>query len=265
MQLVLYVVLAPLLVAGATLTARRWGARIGGVISAFPAVVGPLLLLVAHEYGAFATARAANATLFGLAGLGGFAYAYAHLATRRGWGTSLAIGWICAVALTALVGWLGRGVAFPAGLLVAAIALAGVYRLLPRSDPQPYPDSARARTDLTLRMGTTAALILALAAAAAAFGPEVGGLLAGLPVLASVLAVFTHREQGAQAAIVLLRGMLSGMAGFVGFCALVALLVVPAGIAVSIFSATILALLVQAAFAIGPGPAAPKSRPACDR
>jgi hypothetical protein len=262
MQLVLYVVLAPLLVAGATLTARRCGARMGGVISAFPAVVGPLLLLVAHEYGAAATARAANATLFGLVGLGVFAYAYAQLATRRGWGASLAISWICAVALAALVGRLGRGVAFPGGLLVAAAALAGVYRLLPRPDPQPYPGSAGSSSDLPLRMGTTAALILALAAAAAAFGPEVGGLLAGLPILASVLAVFTHREQGAQAAIVLLRGMLSGMAGFVGFCALVALLVVPAGIAVSIACATILALLVQAALCDPAGSGGPKEQAA---
>ncbi len=245
MQLVIYAVLAPLLVFAATLTARRFGARIGGVISAFPALVGPLLLLVAHEYGPAATARAANATLFGLAGLGVFACTYANLATRHGWGASLAISWICAVALAALVGRLGRGIVFPGGLLAAAVSLTAAYRLLPRSDSEPYRGSVRFRTGLALRTSTTAGLILVLAGAAAAFGPEIGGLLAGLPVLASVLAVFTHREQGAQAAIVLLRGMLSGMAGFVGFCALVALLIVPVGLAPSMACATILALLVQ--------------------
>ena len=73
-------------------------------------------------------------------------------------------------------------------------------------------------------MALTAALIVLLTIASGLFGPVVGGMLAALPVLASVLAVFTHREHGSDATIGLLGGMLTGMSGFVAFCAAIALL-----------------------------------------
>ena len=44
-------------------------------------------------------------------------------------------------------------------------------------------------------------------------------------MLASILAAFTHRQEGAAALVALLRGMLAGMAGFVVFCVTVAGLV----------------------------------------
>jgi hypothetical protein len=43
--------IAPLLVAGSTFACRRWGAPVGGMLSAFPAVVGPVLLILAQERG----------------------------------------------------------------------------------------------------------------------------------------------------------------------------------------------------------------------
>jgi hypothetical protein len=58
--------LAPALVAASTLACRRWGARIGGLLSAFPAVVGPVLLISEQQYGSAFTARAAVGTLLGL-------------------------------------------------------------------------------------------------------------------------------------------------------------------------------------------------------
>jgi hypothetical protein len=91
----------------------------------------------------------------------------------------------------------------------------------------------------------TAALILVLTVAAELFGPVVGGMLAALPVLASVLAVFTHRVHGSDATIGLLGGMLTGMAGFVAFCAAIALLAAPAGTAVAFAVATVCAVVAQ--------------------
>ena len=105
------------------------------------------------------------------------------------------------------------------------------------------------RWDLQLRMALTALLVVTLTAAASRFGPVVGGVLAALPVLASILAVFTHARYGAAAVVDLLRGMLGGMAGFVAFCALVAVLVEPLGIAASFAVATVAALAIQGATA----------------
>ena len=104
---------------------------------------------------------------------------------------------------------------------------------------------ADAGSNLALRMLATALLVALLSTAAVLGGPLLGGLLAGLPVLASVLAVFTHRREGPQSVIALLRGMLSGMAGFVGFCAVVAWLIVPIGVAAAFIAATAAAVGLQ--------------------
>jgi hypothetical protein len=96
-------------------------------------------------------------------------------------------------------------------------------------------------------MALTALLVFSLATAAALLGPLVGGMLAALPVLASTLAVFTHHQRGALAAAALLRGTLTGMAGFVAFVQVVASLIVSDGIATAFLAATFVALIVQAA------------------
>ena len=145
--------------------------------------------------------------------------------------------------LTALVGWLAGGAAFPGGLAVATVALALASAAM--SGSTDVPPSTPARGDSLLRMAATAALVAVLATMAELLGPLLGGMLAGLPVLASVLAVFTHRRDGSAAVVALLNGMLSGMAGFVGFCAVVALLIVPLGTAPAFATATAAAVGLQ--------------------
>src|SRR4051812_45463233 len=97
------VVLAPALVGAATLAARRWGERTGGLVSAFPAIVGPVLLVTALEHGAAFAARAASGTLLGLVALSAFTLAYARAARRLRWPASLAAGWAAAGAAGVVV------------------------------------------------------------------------------------------------------------------------------------------------------------------
>jgi hypothetical protein len=103
-------------------------------------------------------------------------------------------------------------------------------------------------------MASVALLVAVLSAAAGALGAVAGGMLAALPVLACVLAGFTHREHGGDQAIALLRGMLAGMASFVLFCQVIALAVVPYGIAPAFTAATGVALAVQAIAVYSPTP-----------
>jgi hypothetical protein len=253
-DVVIEVVLAPALVAAATLAARRWGERIGGLVSAFPAIVGPVLLVAALEHGTAFAARAAGGTLLGLVALSAFALTYGRSARRFGWRASLAAGWAAAGASGFAVSSLTAGPV--AGLAVAAGSLALAHRLLGVADAPPRgarlaPAMRRLapRWDLALRMALTATLVVSLTWAAGRFGAVAGGILAALPVLASILAVFTHRQVGAHAARVLLRGMLAGMAGFVSFCLIVAAVTEPAGIAVAFAAATVTAVAVQVATA----------------
>jgi hypothetical protein len=240
---VLQLLLAPVLVAASTLAARAWGERVGGVVSAFPVIVGPVLLVEAQTHRTASAADAAAGTLLGLAALSGFAVAYARTAQRAGWRASLVAGWAVAAGIGAVVAMSGADAL--AGPPVAAVSLALAYRSLPRGGGHVDAPRIAPRWDLPLRMAATSVLVVALVAAADRFGPTIGGILAALPTLASVLAVFTHRQRGAAAVTQLLRGMLHGMAGFLGFCVLVATLVDRAGIPSAFVGAALAAAAVQ--------------------
>ena len=236
---VLEVAIAPLLVGLASLVAVRFGPRAGGLVSAFPAIVGPFLLLSADRHGAGFAADAAEGTLLGLVSFAGFVVAYAWTATVATWPVSLLVAWAVTAGVTAAL----TPVQLPAGwsLLVCAVALVAAHRALPRLParlPQPPP-----WWDVPLRMVLCAALVVLLAVVADQLGSGVGGLLAALPVLASILAGFTHHDDGAGAVVALLRGMLEGTGAFVALCVVVALAIQPWGIALA-FAAAIGAAIV---------------------
>ena len=243
LDLLLAAALGASLVAVSTVAAARWGHVIGGVLSAFPLIVGPVLLVAAERHGTAFAARTAAATLLGLIALSGFALVYARAARRLGWRSSLAGGWLVAAVLGALAGRVETGLA--GGLVAATGSLAVALWALPARRSPSTPVVAP-RWELPLRMALTAAMIVGISVAAGRFGPAVAGALAALPTVASVLAVSTHRQHGADAVLDLLHGMLGGMAAFVLFCAVVALLVEPAGVVVAFVLATAAALLVQA-------------------
>jgi hypothetical protein len=242
---VLEVAIAPLLVGVASLVAVRFGPRAGGLVSAFPAIVGPFLLLSVDRHGAAFAADAADGTLLGLVPFAGFVVAYAWMATVSGWAASLFVAWGVAAGLTAAVSPVQLSSAWSLVVGVAALVLA--HRVLPAPlvrGAEPVPPW----WDIPLRMALCAALVVALSVASDRFGSGVGGLLAALPVLASILAVFTHRDDGPAAAVALLRGMLEGMAAFVAFCTVIGMAIEPWATAWA-FAAAIAAAIVADAVA----------------
>ena len=74
------VLLAPSFVVGASLAARRFGPRIGGLVAGLPVVAGPILLVYALTHGAAFAADAAAGTLLGLISLTAFVVVYGRLA-----------------------------------------------------------------------------------------------------------------------------------------------------------------------------------------
>jgi hypothetical protein len=257
-RILIELLVAPALVAISTLVARRWGSRVGGVVSAFPAIVGPVLLIVALAHGEAFAARAAEGTLLGLLSLAAFALAYGRLASGgHGWRVCAAAGWLAAALAALLAGAVFGGAGSPVGLLVATAGLALACRALPAVASKPATERATLvarRRAIPARMASAALLVALLSAAAGALGAVAGGMLAALPVLACVLAVFTHREHGSAQAIALLRGMLAGMASFVLFCQVIAVAIVPYGIAPAFAAATGVALAVQAIAVYPPAP-----------
>lgn len=156
------------------------------------------------------------------------------------------------------------GVAGVPGVPADAIAHGGMpqQRLPVRANAQPIPTRAPRqrhdpaaptetkaanlpRWDLPLRMAVATAFVVLLTALAPILGARLTGLLATFPLFASVLAVFAHMQHGPAAATDVLRGLLLGLFAFAGFFSVLALLLVPAGIALAFCVALGAALCIQ--------------------
>jgi hypothetical protein len=209
------VLLAPSFVVGTSMAARRFGARTGGLIAGLPVVAGPILLAYALANGRGFAANAAAGTLLGLVSLIAFVVVYARLAQRLSWATSMVIGWLVFVAFTAAF----SGLHIPAAgaLPLALAALMTGLLVLPRQRPLAHVPPPPPSWDLPLRAACAMTLVLSLTAIAGWLGPQLSGLLAPFPIIATVLAVFTHAQRGTGELVRLLRGMVSGFAAFALF------------------------------------------------
>ena len=87
--------------------------------------------------------------------------------------------------------------------------------------------------------------MLTLTAVAGWLGPQLSGLLAPFPIIATVLATFTHAQRGTDELLRLLRGLISGFGAFALFCFTLAVALPRLGTGESFALATSLALLVQ--------------------
>jgi hypothetical protein len=239
------VLLAPSFVVGASLVARRFGARIGGFVGALPVVAGPILLVYALAHGRAFGADAAAGTLLGLVSLTAFAVVYSHLAGRTTWGISLLAGWIAFIVATAVMSTLSIPAA--GALALAWVAIAGALVVLPRASHDPRPRTRPPAWDLPLRAASALALVLVLTAAAGWLGSQLSGLLAPFPIIASVLAAFTHAQRGSAYVQRLLRGLVAGFVAFALFCFTLAVSLRSLGIGAAFALATGVALLTQGA------------------
>ena len=214
----LKLLLAPTLILLATLAGRRWGPAVGGWLAGLPLTSGPVSIILALEHGPEFAARAALGTLFGLISLAAFCFAYGIAARTLPWGACLGAA-LGAFGISTLV-FDGVTLALgPAFLLVCAV-LAAIGAAMGGSGP-PRPAPRLVAGDLAIRMALAALLVLVLTSVAGALGPALAGSLSPIPVFGALLAVFAHRDQGAPAAVQLLRGMVLGSFGFATFLLMV--------------------------------------------
>lgn len=226
MTLLLKLVLVPGLIALVTLAARRFGPRLGGWLNALPLVAGPVLFFLAFEQGDAFVARAAEATLAGLAAVAAFSVIYAWTALARPWWVCVLVGWAAFAVLTGAL----QAVAWTAvsGLALALAAFAIAPFTLPRVPAAPIPAPAPV-WDLPLRMLAAVALVLAVTGLAAWLGPRLTGAITPFPIATTILLAFTHGQQGVPAAVGFLRAFLPAMWSFALFCFVLAVGVVALG------------------------------------
>lgn len=239
------VLLAPSFVVLVSLAARRFGARVGGVVAGLPVIAGPILLVLALQHGSAFASKAAVGVLLGMVGLAAFVLTYAAVATRGTWAPATAAAY-AAFALV-IVAMRPVSVGPVAAFLVACSALALTLLLLPRvplmgQDQVPHPG-----WDLPFRAACTLALVVLITAVATTLGPRLSGLISAFPIITAVLTAFMHAQRGRDEAIRLLRGFTTGFFAYAVFCVIVATTVRPLGIAPSFAIATAAALTTQVA------------------
>lgn len=237
------VLLAPSFVVGASLIARRFGPRVGGLIAGLPVVAGPILLAYALAHGREFAATAAAGTLLGLVSLIAFVVVYGRLAGRVWWGASMLAGWIAFAAITAVFSADTPTVGVALGL--AGVALVAGLAALPRPGLDQRPQAPPPTWDLPLRAACAVAMVLTLTAVAGWLGPQLSGLLAPFPIIATVMATFTHAQRGSDETLRLLRGLLSGFGAFALFCFTLNVSLHRLDTAAAFALATALALLTQ--------------------
>ena len=215
-------ILAPLLMTGATLATRRWGAAVGGWIIGLPITSGPISFFLTLEQGRRFAALAAGGSLLGINAVVATVLTYALLARRWSWpitaAASAAAFFVATAALHAV--HVAPWTAFAVTCLVLTATLVVVR------DPATPPRAAPAPSwDLPARSVAALAMMLGITWLAGHVGAEWSGLLSPFPVFTMIMAIFGHRSGHPGQAVSYARGLTASLYGFAAFFLVIALAV----------------------------------------
>ena len=250
-QWIIKLALTPLLVALATVVARRQGHRVGGLIVGLPVMTAPVALFLALEQGKDFALAAIPGILMGVAGVAAYTTTFAAASRALGPLASMSLAAAAFLAMS-----LGLD-SIDAGLLpmaiAAALAIAMALSLIPRGH-RPKAGRSPPAWDVPLRMALTALLIAGVTLLARELGPRLSGIAGTFPIITTVLSAFTLHRDGRPATLELLRGLQLSQASFCAFFLVLGLALPAMGIAAAFLLSTLAALL-SSAIAISLQPA----------
>ncbi len=209
----------PILVGLASLAARRWGNTVAGLITGFPLMTAPISIFLTIEQGAEFTVSASIGILIALVGIAVYALAYVVAARFVAWPFAItyayaaffAASWLVAPYITTH---------FTAAL-AAYLAIIISIVLMPRNRSGGAPLQVPI-WEIWLRMFSTAAMIALVTSIASMLGPTWTGIIATIPVMATIMVTFTHGRFGHRPATVFMRSMMLSMFSFATFFVVVA-------------------------------------------
>jgi len=238
--LLLKLVLVPTFIAAVSLAGRRWGTTVSGWLIGLPFTSGPVAFFLALEQGNFFASKASEAIMLGIVSVFVFCLFYSRLALSLGWFQCALAGITVFFASTFLL----DSVSLPlfAEFALALFALVAVVLLMPHVGSDKV-SSWRTRWELPARMASATALVILITGVAPLLGPHLTGLLSPFPIYATTLAVFTHKSQGGEEAIKLLRGLVVGSFTFILFFLILSMTIVTWGIVLSFLMALGVSLL----------------------
>lgn len=245
-MLLLKLILTPLLLGGVTIAGRKFGPTVSGWLVGLPLTSGPVSFFLALEQGTKFASHAAQGTLMGVISLSAFCVAYCWLTLRFGWLLCWLGSWVAYLAGTFL--FTRIFLSLPLALVLAVFVLCISLYVLPHDNRQIIkvaPATISATWDMALRILIATLFVLTLTGSAAVLGPRLSGLLSPLPIFSSIVAIFSHKFEGAAAARLVLRGILAGSFAFIAFYLAITTLIEPWGIIAAFGCALLGALLAQ--------------------
>ncbi|MVM31608.1 hypothetical protein GO755_16290 [Spirosoma sp. HMF4905] len=228
--LLLKVTLIPVVIALVTLSIRKWGNKLGGLIGSMPWVAGPILLFFIFEQGKAFGIQAIQGTMTGILALISFCFSYSVFSQKLTWLPTLLLSYVIYTITAVLVNYLQLNLLVSYGLVMGSVLLA--LRFFPVPTEQPT-NGKRLPFDIPIRMFVATLFVLAITGLASVLGPNWSGILTPFPILTSILAIFSHSLQGSNATITTLRGLVLGLLGFTTFLIMQAYLLPSFSIAVS--------------------------------
>ncbi len=236
--------LTPFFIGGMSLVARRWGPAVAGFLVALPLTSGPVVVFVALEHGVPFGEEVGLAVLTGGFGLCAYAIAYVRASAVAGPFASGTIATAAFVIAGLIVNVLDP-VSLPLVVLGVAIAMAIAIATVPAA-PEVGRGGRVPPWDLPARVLVGTALIVGLTTLAPTLGARLSGLAATYPVYVTTLTVFAHRQAGSAAAGALLRGLVLGLYGWLGFFTVVLIAMPRIGVLPAAACAVAGALAIQA-------------------
>lgn len=241
---VLKLILAPVILGGASLAGRRWGHAVSGWLIGLPLTSGPVIFFLSLSRDTAFVSSTVIGTLSGGFPLVAFCLVYAWLAIKFNWQISLTVSMSVYFGIVAIM---QNFIFLPLTPLIIAVVLTillGLWRM-PKQSQTESNSAQPGPWDIPARILLGTAFIILLTEIAPFIGARLTGLLATIPLYTAILTVFAHRLQGPAGAASVLRGLLFGLFGFAGFFLTLSLLIERAGIAIAFLAAIAATLIIQ--------------------
>lgn len=211
--LVVKLALSPTLIGAASMAGKRWGPNVAGMLGGMPIVAGPLVVALWLMQGGQYATNVALSSPVGVWGNIAYMLAIGYASAYFRWPLALLIGWLSYVVTVLAIYFAGLATSLWLSLLVVPGLWLAATRCLPRPDAA-APPASLPRSELLLRIVATALLVSTLSTVSTWLGPSLTGVIAGVPVAATIIPAFTFANAGRNALLLSLRGFLTGLMGF---------------------------------------------------
>jgi hypothetical protein len=223
--IVVPLLLAPLVVAAASLVERRFGATAAGWMAALPISFTVAVVAVSLDAGPETASAMALSAAAHVPAQVVFGVAFAAVLLRRGASAGLVAGGLAYVATSIVLGDVPVVVAVPAAIAL----LAWAPRLMARGTP---PRGSRPRWVTTALACAAAPVVVGGAIITSRLaGPELAGAVAAFPSVSTAVALAIIASDGRLAGAHALAGLIRSLPCYLSFCLVVGLAVPAAGLA----------------------------------